>query len=220
VTVYLISGQAADRRLFENIPFPASVTVKHLQWIEPLKRETLQQYCRRLSEQVNNRENCILIGVSLGGIVAVELNQIINPIFIILISSVSNKRELPPQIKFCRLLHLQRLVPAPLFKWHNPLVNWIFGAKTTGEKKLLRFYFRRVTANYMKWATDVIVNWKNTSRPGNLFHIQGTADRIFPHSYTKADALISGGTHFMVHNRADEISKLISEQIMLVQKNL
>jgi len=37
LTAYLISGQAADRRLFENLILPASITVKHIHWIEPLK---------------------------------------------------------------------------------------------------------------------------------------------------------------------------------------
>lgn len=65
----------------------------------------------------------------------------------------------------------------------------------------------------MSWAVNEILNWKNEQRPVNLFHIHGTKDRIFPCKKTHADALINDGTHLMVHNRADEISRVVIERL-------
>lgn len=211
MTAYLISGQAADEKLFENLTLPAHISVKYVHWIEPFSHENLLDYCRRLSEQMDTSGDFVLIGVSLGGIVSVELNKILRPRKTIIISSVATERELGPFLHFISLTRLHKIVPAGFYKWHTPLLDWFFGAKTKREKALLKFYARSTTKNYMKWAVNEILNWKNKERPAHLVHIHGTADRIFPYRRTHADIKIRNGTHMMVHNRADEISRIISE---------
>jgi pimeloyl-ACP methyl ester carboxylesterase len=213
LTVYLISGQAADEKLFENLTFPSHVTIKHVHWIEPLRRETLFDYCKRLKEQIDNPGAFVLIGVSLGGIVSVELNKMLRPIETIIISSIAARRELRPLLKLVGFLQLHKIVPGRLYKWYTPLLNWYFGARTKREKELLRYYTKTTTAHYMKWAVNAILQWKNETRPANLFHIHGTRDRIFPHKRTEADVKIPGGTHLVVHNRPQEISKLLAERL-------
>ena len=213
MTVYFISGQAADKTLFENLTLPSHITIKHVHWIEPLEHETLSDYCKRLSQQIDIRKDFVLIGVSLGGIVSVELTKILHPEQTIIISSIATKHELPPLMKLIRLFRLYKIVPAGFYKWHSPILDWFFGAEDKREKTLLRFYSRSTTKNYMRWAINEILNWKNEQRPKNFFHIHGTRDRIFPYKKTHADVLIKGGTHLMVHNRAAEISKLLAEKI-------
>ncbi|MGK6351614.1 hypothetical protein [Parapedobacter sp. DT-150] len=46
--------------------------------------------------------------------------------------------------------------------------------------------------------------------PSNTVHIHGTADRILPFRFVKADYVIPGGSHLMVVNRAKEISDIIA----------
>ena len=218
LTAYLISGQAADEKLFENLKLSAYVKIKHIHWIEPLEGESLVHYCDRLSKQIDASEEFVLIGVSLGGIVSVELNKIMEPKRIIIISSIATKYELRPILKLIRLFRIHKIVPGALYKLYTPVLNWYFGAKTVRERDLLRFYTKTASKKYMKWAIDEILNWKNEERPENLFHIHGTSDRIFPYKRTHADVKITGGTHFMVHNRAEEISKLVSELLDEIAK--
>jgi len=181
--------------------------------MEPLKKESFFSYCKRLSEQIINRDDFVLVGVSLGGIISVELNKILQPRQTIIISSIATRHELPPALKFISLFKLHKLVPAGLYKWYNPVLGWYFGAETEREKELLKMYAKNASKKYMKWAVNEILNWKNDQRPSNLFHIHGTADRIFPYQYTHADVKIKGGTHLMVHNRADEISRILTERL-------
>ena len=213
MTVYFISGQAADEKLFENLRLPPHINIGHVHWIEPLKHETLIDYCNRLSQQIDTSDDFVLIGVSLGGIVAVELNKILHPKQTIIISSIATMHELGPVLKFIRFFRIHKIVPAGLYKWHTPILNWYFGAKNKREKELLRFYSRSTTKNYMNWAVNEILNWKNEQRPPNLFQIHGTKDRIFPYKRTHADVLIKDGTHLIVHNHADEISKILIERL-------
>lgn len=213
MTVYFISGQAADETLFENLTLPSHLIIRHVHWIEPLKQETLSDYCKRLSQQINTDSNFVLIGISLGGIVSVELTKILHPKQTIILSSIATKHELPPLMKLIRLLRIYKIVPAGFYKWHSPILDWFFGAENNRERSLLQFYSGSTTKNYMRWAVNEILNWKNEQRPTNLFHIHGTKDRIFPYKKTHADVLIKGGTHLMAHNRAEEISKILVEKI-------
>jgi hypothetical protein len=211
--VYFISGQGADEKLFENLVLPSSAVIKYVEWIEPLKSETLADYTTRLSRQIDTSESFILVGVSFGGIVAVELNKILAPKFTIIISSIATRHEHPPHFRFFNFFKLHKVVPDSFYKWHNPFVNWYFGAETKREKELLHYYINAVSKRYMNWATNEILNWKNEIRPKNLLHVHGTSDRIFLHQYTHADIKIKNGTHLMVHNRAEEISSILSEKI-------
>lgn len=162
------------------------------------------------------RKDFVLVGMSLGGIVAVELNKIIQPRQTIIISSMATKDEIRPLFKFFRFTGLYKIVPAGFYKWYSPFLDWYFGAETKREKELLRYYAKTISKNYMKWAVNEILNWKNEFRPGNLFHIHGTADRVLPIKYTHANVKIKNGTHMMVHNRAEEISKILSDKLNAV----
>jgi hypothetical protein len=44
-------------------------------------------------------------------------------------------------------------------------------------------------------------------------HIHGTADRLFPPKKLTPDYWIKGGGHFMVWNRAEEVSEILKEVI-------
>lgn len=216
VTIHFISGQAADEKLFENLTLPAHLKRNYVHWVEPLKHESLSDYCKRLSQQIDTSDDLILIGVSLGGIVAVELNKIIRTKQTIIISSISTRHQLRPLWKFIGRFNIHKLVPAGIYKWYSPLLDWYFGAQNKREKNLLRFYAHSTTKNYMKWAVNEILTWKNETRPPGLYHIHGTKDRIFPCKRTDADVLITGGTHLMVHNRADEVSRILLERLNLI----
>jgi len=213
LTVYFISGQAADEKLFENLVLSPIFNLKYIQWIEPLEKETLASYTKRIAQQINTLEDFVLIGVSLGGIVSVELNKFLKPKLTIIISSIATAQERPPYFWLINFLRLHKIAPGSLYKWYNPFVNSYFGAKNTREKELLRFYMKSATTKYMKWSTGQVLNWKNRERPANLFHIHGTGDKIFPHQFTKADIKIRNGSHLMVHNKAEEISKIITEKL-------
>lgn len=47
--------------------------------------------------------------------------------------------------------------------------------------------------------------------PGNIIHVHGTADKLLPCRYVKADYLIEGGTHVMTLDKHTEISRLLQQ---------
>lgn len=83
--IYVFSGLGVDKRVYDNIDF-GTLDVEFIDWIEPLKNESLESYAFRISKKITE-ENPILIGLSFGGMLAAEISKIINVKKIILIAS-------------------------------------------------------------------------------------------------------------------------------------
>ena len=161
MTVYFISGLDADERVFQKLSLPQDWNIKHLSWIEPLRKESLSSYSHRISAGINTSENFVLVGLSFGGIVAVEVSKIIKPRLIILISSAATKSELPAIAHFFAKTKLDALIPASLLRIPNAFMYWLFGTKSSQEKQLVRQSILNTSSCFLMWAIHQIINWKN-----------------------------------------------------------
>lgn len=213
MTAYFISGLGADSRIFHNLRLPSTISIKHINWEEPFIGESLHQYCDRLIDQVHDTEDIILVGLSFGGLIAVELNKKLNARLVILLSTISTKEEIPFIFRLINKMKLYKIVPPSFYKRLTPVVNWYFGAKTHEEKELVQSFLEKTSDNYLTWSIDKILNWGNTDRPSNVFHIHGTADKIFPKKSTRADEWVKAGDHLMVYDMSGEVSKLINGKL-------
>lgn len=193
--------------MFQNFSFEG-YNVIHIDWILPLENETLQNYALRISENIKD-ENAILIGLSFGGILSVEISKIKKFKKVFLLSSAKTKFEIPFYYRFLGKLNLLRIIPSSILKRVNSLTYLVFGAKTNAEKSLLEDIVRNTDERFLKWALHQIMNWKNENYSENIFHIQGDSDLILPHIFVKYDYLIKSGTHFMTLNHSKEIETII-----------
>ena len=204
--LYLIGGLGADERVFKYLNL--SVETEVILWIDPKPKEELSQYAKRLLNQINQNEEFGLLGVSFGGILAVEIAKLLKPQKLILISSVETSKQLP---KFYLLLGKTRildLMPNSLIKPPNQLLKFLFGAK---NKKLLKQIISDTDPNFIRWALNSIVNWTNESNSIIPIRIHGTNDKLIP---LKGQSIqIKDGGHFMIVDKAEEISILVNEKI-------
>lgn len=93
--ILLLTGMTPDRRIFERI-HPLLPTAVVVDWIRPMKYESIRNYAARLGQSIPRDDSTIVYGVSFGGIVARELASSINAKACVLISSVRSPDELPP----------------------------------------------------------------------------------------------------------------------------
>ncbi len=198
--------------MFQNYSFE-SFNVIHVDWISPLEKETLQNYALRISESLTD-ENAILIGLSFGGILSIEISKIRKFKKIFLLSSAKTKSEIPFYYKVLGKLNLLEIIPVSFLKSVNFLTHFVFGAKTNSEKNLLKDIVKNTDKNFMKWALHQIINWKNKDFDANIVHIQGNRDLILPHYFVKFDYLIDGGTHFMTLNQSKKIEQIILDNLV------
>lgn len=203
--IYLLSGLGADKRVFEFIDL-SGFNINHVVWIEPLDGESIESYSKRHLGQIRTPRP-ILIGVSFGGLVAVEIGKLVETERVILISSARTKFGLPIYSRVIGALRLNKLVPTQLLKVVNRATFWLFGTKTKQENDLLRVIIKETDSKFLKWAVNQLLTWKNTTTLTNSVHIHGTADKLIPLS--TADFKIQDGGHLMIMNRGDELSKLI-----------
>ena len=197
--------------MFQNYSFE-SFNVIHVDWISPLEKETLQNYVLRISESLTD-ENAILIGLSFGGILSIEISKIRKFKKIFLLSSAKTKSEIPFYYKVLGKLNLLEIIPVSFLKSVNFLTHFVFGAKTNSEKNLLKDIVKNTDKNFMKWALHQIINWKNKDFDANIVHIQGNRDLILSHYFVKFDYLIDGGTHFMTLNQSKKIEQIILDNL-------
>jgi pimeloyl-ACP methyl ester carboxylesterase len=209
--IYLLSGLGADKRVLQDLDFSGCKTT-FVKWLQPIENETIEDYSKRLIEQIKTK-NPIIMGLSFGGMIAVEIGKLIETEKIILIASTKTKFEIPFYYRFVGKLGLHKLLPTALLKKPNIFSNWFFGTESRKDKTLLANILRDTDSIFLKWAIDKIVHWKNVEIPQNLQHIHGTADRILPYRFVSADVKINSGGHFMTTNKAEELSREIRKLI-------
>lgn len=206
--IYCISGLGADERVFSKFQFPQH-EIHYIKWIIPEKKESIEQYAKRLTEQIHH-ENPILIGLSFGGIMCTEISKQIKVEFIIIISSIKFYNELPLWMRFSGKLRLNRLFPMRSYKIIEPLENYNLGVKGKEEIAMVNDYRRKVNPVYSNWAINAILNWENKEPIKSIYHIHGDNDRIFRIKNIKADHVIEGGGHLMIMQQYEEVNKIVN----------
>lgn len=213
MVAYFISGLGADKRLFQKLKLPAELKVVHLDWIAPLKGESMKAYCRRFAAGIDTSTEFVIVGMSFGGMVATELSQMVKPKQTIIISSAGCRQELPWYFKLAGWLKLDVIVPASFLMKANLFTYWYFGADTKEERLLLKHILIDTSPTFLKWAIRAIVTWKRVEKPAGIYHIHGSKDRVLPTRFVHANFIVPEGKHLMVYNMADRISNLLIEQL-------
>jgi len=209
--IYCLSGLGADQRIFQNLTIRAT-TLVHLPWQSFDEGETMESYALKMAALIKE-EKPVILGLSFGGMLAVEIAKQRDVSQTILISSIKGVQEFPDMNSFIILLLKTGLIPYNLFKRPNKYLFRNFGAVTDEEKALLTAILKDTDANYLKHAFRMILNWKNTTIPQRLIHIHGTHDRILQSEYVHPDQWMQDGTHMMVWNKAAIIAKWIEDNL-------
>ncbi|WP_336514612.1 alpha/beta hydrolase [Pollutibacter soli] len=210
---YLIGGLAADERVFRHIRFPDNYEPVFLNWIVPEKNESLVSYARRMAGQMDTSVNFILVGVSFGGMLAVEISRLFPSDKTILIASVPEHKQLPGYFRWMYKAGLPRFVPISLIK-NGVMFRRLFTAETNEDKDIIRSMVRNADPGFIRWAMIAALEWEAVSESSNYVHIHGTDDFVFPHRYTKPSHTIIKGGHLMVMDRADDINSIIAEVLL------
>jgi pimeloyl-ACP methyl ester carboxylesterase len=208
-TIFCISGLGADERAFSKLAIEG-YQLHIIQWLEPLKNETIEAYATRMRKPITE-ENPVLMGLSFGGIICIEIAKQITVQKIILISSIKSLHELPFWMRAVAKLKLNKVVPLKrTSRFAEAIQNLFLGISTPEEKAVVAVSRRKDNKAYIYWAVNQVINWKNDWQHQSTFHIHGDADRMFPIKRVNATYIIKNAGHFMIMNRADEVSSCIN----------
>ena len=208
-TIYCISGLGADERAFSRLMVEGYEIVV-LPWLTPLPKETIREYATRMSKGIK-KERPVLMGLSFGGMMSIEIAKLLPVEKVILISSIKSAKELPRWLKLAGILHLNKVLPMRSFKLTEPIQNRFIGITEPDEIALVRSYRRNAPQEYMDWAINQAIKWRNNWQPPAIFHVHGDADRIFPIKNLIPTHVIKEGGHFMIMNKSDEVNAALKD---------
>ena len=201
IHVYFMPGMAANPSIFEFIQLPEDQFKIHwLTWLIPTSNESMQDYSKRLIENIHH-ENIVFIGVSFGGVIVQEIAKYIKVRRLIIISSVKCRDELPKKMKFASKTGVYKILPIGLLDYIDHLEKIAVNDYLKKRAKLYRQYLSVRDKYYLSWAIQNMVNWDCSTINPEIIHIHGDKDVVFPIKYINDAIVIKGGTHVMIINR-------------------
>lgn len=209
-TLFLVPGLGADCRIYKHIDLSGHEVV-NISWLEPEKHDTLSTYAQKLIDNYRITPQSIVIGNSLGGMLAIEIAKRVTLDKVILISSIKSIDEAPWYFSFFKTTQLHRLVPTKKLTSLEFVIEYAFGGMSESDQKLFADMLKSTSPHFMEWAIGAILNWDNQTIPKNVYHIVGDNDRVFPYQKIKGATVVKGGTHTMIFNNAKRISNWLKE---------
>jgi hypothetical protein len=207
--IFLISGLGADRRLFNKLELPGYEPV-YVDWIEPEPTDTISTYAQKLVDQYHITPNSVVLGVSLGGIMTVEISNIIPLRKAIIISSIKSASEFPWYFKLFRNVPLYKIIPHGFYSSAGYLIKPLFGKMKGKSGFMFVDMIKNSSPTFMRWAMHAILRWQPKPLTTKTYHIIGNKDLIFSHRrITDANYIIERGSHDMVYTRGKEISQIV-----------
>lgn len=217
MNIYFIPGLGANKKIFRNIIVPDGYAAHYLEWITPHRKETLPQYALRLAENIDTSRPFVVVGLSMGGMIAAEIvNKHPNGEMIIL-SSITSHNDLPFYFRYAGKVKLHKLIPVSLLKYASNIKR-LFTAETSEERSVIRKMIRETDDYFIKWAMHAIVTWKGKAERPPALHIHGSRDELLPARFCKPTHVIKGGGHLMVMTRAREINELLNDYFINRQR--
>lgn len=212
--VYLLPGLGADQRMYRS-QLKVLQNAEVLEHLSTIKGESLADYAKRFVPFFDTSSPFVLLGTSLGGMIAVELSQHIKPEKIILLASVKSRDEFPAFIRSMKYLRLHQLFRGRFYKNMNNLLAERLGNRGDAEASAtIKAMMHDVHDEFIEWAINAVIYW---NPPVNLrkdiIHIHGTADQLFPFSRVKNAIQVKGGSHVMNMTMSDAVNEILLREM-------
>lgn len=209
---YLIPGMGANHRIYEKFKLEYG-KVHYLNWMEHRKSRTLKDLAIIMAERINTPNN-IIIGSSMGGMMAVELSHIVKPVASILISAPTKKDQFPLILKLIEKAKIHRLASINTIPKLYKLADTFMDFKTDEQREMFYEMLNELPPEFIHFSVRAVLEWKNQMGPsGKHIQIIGSEDRLFNPKKMYRPIVLQGGGHFSAFDRGDQISEIINDYI-------
>ena len=210
--LYLLPGMGGDHRLFKNLDLSAYDTT-HVRFPTPDGPTAMADFARLLHPQIDTTTPFSLLGVSFGGMLAVELTEQLYPERTIIILSVKQRSELPGKLRFNKVIPLYRIIGGRAQRALGGLGRWLFERRARSEEPTFKAMLRAKDPAYLKWATYAVTNWERDTVPPNIIHIQGQKDHTLPIKHISDAIAVPDGGHMIVMMQPKAIEAVLIDQL-------
>lgn len=209
--IVFFSGLGADKRVFERLHLK-DINPYYIEWELPENNQSISEYAERIAKQIPFK-NPIFVGLSFGGIMALECSRFLHPEIVILISSIKHENELPKIYTLFKHKIWTNILSAKSLIHLDKLNAFLFGVSKFEDKKLLDNIIHNTHPAFLKWAIFQLLNWKASYTLNGVVHIHGDADKILPLPKTGVKHIVKNGGHFMIVTHAQQIVHLLNNEI-------
>lgn len=211
LVLYLIPGTGADERLFHALDLSAFDTV-NIKLPIATSTEDMAGYAARIAkEQVDTTRPFAIMGVSLGGMVATELADLLNPEAVIIIASAKTRQELPAGYRLNQHIPFHKLIGGRTMRWTSKAFQPIYEPMADEQRDLFVQMISAKEPAFLNQAIRLIVEWDREDAPAGIIHIHGTKDRTLPYRCVDATHSVVGGTHMITYSQPERIEGVIAE---------
>ncbi len=213
--IYCIPGLGLDHRVFGKLKIQ-NAQLKFLDFIDPLENEKISDYAKRISDAIKE-DNFCLLGMSLGGILSVEISRIRKVDHLFLISTIKNKSEMPTIMKFIDKLPTKSKTASKLAVEASVAFKPYYDKSDAAGNELFDKMIHAASVDFLAWGIKEIANWEFDEELNcPFYHLQGTTDLIFPIKNIDRAETVKGAAHYMIYNNDVDLSKRIEARIKIL----
>ena len=210
--LYLLPGTGADERLFHALDLSAYDTV-NVRMPVGRRGEDLPEYAARIAvEQIDTTAPFGIIGVSLGGMVATELAERLDPEFVVIVASAKTRHELPPGYRLARRVPLYRIIGGRTMRWFTKRFQPLVEPMAEEQRALFVDMIYGKDPKFLQRAVGMMVRWQRDRAPAGITHVHGTEDRTLPYRHASPDLVVRDEGHMLTYARPEVVEWVLARE--------
>lgn len=214
LTIYFIPGLGTDYRIFTEMELNDDYEIKYLHYEIPEKNASMNDFAHVMAKQIDTTSKYVIVGASIGGMLATEMIEFMSPEKVILIASAKSRLEFPNLYRFQKTIPIQKLVTGKMIKKSTRFLQSKVEPDCKNGNGIYADMLNEKSPIFMKRAVAMIINWERVTYSEEIIHIHGNNDHTLPIRKVKPDYIIENGSHVMAYTRSKEISDIINEILM------
>ncbi len=212
--VFLLPGYALDSRAFKRLDLP--IPPFHLVDFIPVRSgDTLTTYASRLADDIGFTPEDIIGGLSLGGMIALEIARLRGARKVLLMSSCSRVEDIRPFFRFAA--RFAPFIPVRLAKSAYPLVVLALKFKKVFAKNsetLLYGMVENFPDSLMKRFPRMMLDWKGASPHCPVLRLHSQGDWLIRPAGSPSElTLLPGGHHLISLSHAEEVRRFLLQAV-------
>ena len=212
--VFLITGFALDNRAFSLMGLPAD-TYTTLDLIPVRKGESLRDYARRMAEGIGLAPGDVIGGVSLGGMLALEMARIVDVLGVVVIASATHPRFIRKRFKMWA--PIAAWVPDGVIRRIFTLIPRILARQnmlSPEGQALLADIMGKFPVPLLKAFPMMIMGWPGCPPPARFRHIHSDGDWLIrPNGNPETLTILSGKNHLITVSHAQAVKELVMRAV-------
>lgn len=218
----LLPGFGCDGRIFGPQRRAFGDRLETPDYIPPEQNESIRHYAQRWAEQLSRPGDdtpLALGGLSLGGVVALEMARFLEPTprCILLIASTQRPDQWSIAVQAAQLVG--RVVPTASAGQAASMLALAYAMRDGLDddgKALLRMMAKSMDSAFIKWAGHAAIDWPGLNSAEGLppvYHIHGKDDWVID-AAAQADEVVELGRHTINLSHASTVNRFLFDRFL------